>query len=128
MSNPQGFKKGHDARRYVPTNTGLMDFHAKFSELLRAYSLDAVNLIVNTMNDEAAHPKLRLTAAIEILNRGLGKPVDVTVIATLDAGATQDISKLSNAELTKIIKEYQDSETIEHENVVSNSVLNSLPV
>ena len=73
------------------------------------------------MMDDNAHPKLRLTAAIEILNRGIGKPVDVSVIATLDVGATQDITKLSNAELTAMINKYQDSGTIEHEKVVNDT-------
>lgn len=103
IGNTNGFQKGYDAKRFIPTNKGLTEFHLKLGELLRSHSLAAINFILNTMKDEDADPKLRLIAAIEILNRGLGKPVDVSVIATLNASKAQDITELSNAELTEII-------------------------
>jgi hypothetical protein len=42
------------------------------------------------MDKDDANLKVRLIAAIEIINRGLGKPVDVSFIATIDAGINQD--------------------------------------
>ena len=99
------FKKGYDARRFVPTNAGLTQFYAELGEMLREHSKDAVLFMVKTMNDEKAHPKLRQSAAKEILDRGLGKPVDVTIVRTVsESGQGKDISKMSDAELEQMIQ------------------------
>ena len=99
----KGFKKGFDSRRHVPTNNGLVAFHSELSELLRAQSLDAVTFLVNTMNDEKAALKLRMVAAKEVLDRGIGRPVDRTVVATLDASTGQDATKVTTEELEAIV-------------------------
>lgn len=102
-ANQTSFKKGFDSRRHVPINSGLVAFHSELSELLRAQSLDAVTLLVDTMNNEKAALKLRIVAAKEILDRGVGRPVDRTVVATLDSATGQDASKVSTEELEAIV-------------------------
>jgi hypothetical protein len=106
------FKAGYDAKRYVPTNNGLVAFHTELSSLLRGQSLDAVSFLVNTMNNEKASLKLRVTAAIQILDRGIGKPVDRSVIVTLDSGDTQDPSKLTTDQLESIIAKLDDKQPV----------------
>lgn len=99
------FKKGHDPNRFVATNVGLTAFYAELGEMLREHSKDAVLYMVDTMNDEKAHPKLRQTAAKEILDRGLGKPVDVTIVRTVsETGKGTDVAKMSDAELEQMIQ------------------------
>lgn len=110
------FKKGYDARRFVPVNAGLVAYHAKLGDLHRAQSLDAANYVYEVMMDKASHPKLRLTAAQEIMNRAAGKPVDVAVIVAIGSGNSEDITKYSNAELAQMIaKLTKDSDIIEGE-------------
>ena len=99
------FKKGNDPNRYVPQNVGLTAFYAELGDMLREHSKDAVLFMVNTMNDEKAHPKLRQAAAKEILDRGIGKPVDVTIVRTVsESGQGKDVSKMSDAELEQMIQ------------------------
>ena len=102
------FKKGFDAKRYVPVNQGLMAFHTELSSLLRDQSLGAVNFLINTMNDEKASLKLRMVAAIQVLDRGLGRPVDRSVITTLEAGSTLEASKIDTKQLESIIAKLDD--------------------
>ena len=106
------FKAGYDARRYVPTNNGLVAFHTELSSLLRDQSLEAVSFLVNTMNNDKAALKLRVTAATQILDRGLGKPVDRSVIATMDAGSTVDVTKLDTKQLEAIISKLDDNPVV----------------
>ena len=99
------FKKGYDPKRFVPQNAGLTAFYAELGEMLREHSKDAVIYMVKTMNDEQAHPKLRQAAAKEILDRGIGKPVDVTIVRTVsDTGQGKDVAKMSDAELEQMIQ------------------------
>lgn len=114
--NTNGFKKGFDANRYVPTNNGLVAFHSELSELLRAQSLDALTLLVDTMNNPEAALKLRIVAAKEVLDRGIGRPVDRTVVATLDASTGQDPAQVTTAELEAIVSRM----TLEGEYSVNN--------
>ncbi len=103
MTKPQSFKKGFDSRRYVPVNNGLVAFHTQLAELLRSQSLDAVTFLIDTMNNEKASLKLRVTSAIQILDRGIGRPVDRTVIATIEAGSQLDATKMDTKQLEAII-------------------------
>ena len=108
------FKKGYDARRFVPVNHGLMAYYAKLGDLHRAQSLDAANYVYSVMMDNGLDPKLRFTAAQEIMNRAAGRPVDVSVIATISTGNAEDITKLSNNQLTAMINKLaKDSDIIE---------------
>lgn len=111
-ANKTSFKKGYDARRYVPVNEGLVVFHDKLGSLLRERSLDAVTFLLETMNNEKASLKLRLVAANTILDRGLGKPVDRSVIAVMDAGTNQDPTKLDTKQLEAIITKLDDKALI----------------
>ena len=112
MANKTSFKKGYDARRYVPVNNGLVEYHSKLSELLRGQSLEVITFLINTMNDEKASLKLRMAAGVEILNRGLGRPVDITVIASLDNSSTQDATKLDTKQLEAIISKLDDKPVV----------------
>ena len=114
MANTQGFKKGYDARRFVPVNAGLVAYYAKLGDLHRAQSLDAANYVYEVMVDKESHPKLRYAAAIEIMNRAAGKPVDVSIIATIGTGSAEDPTKLTNNQLTAMINKLtKDSDIIE---------------
>jgi hypothetical protein len=70
--------------------------------------------MVETMNNEKASTALRMRAAEQILDRGLGRAVDRTVVATIEGGATKDVTKLETNELEAIIaKLVSDSEIID---------------
>lgn len=116
MAKPQSFKKGYDARRYVPVNSGLVEYYAKLGDLHRLQSLDAANFVFNTMNNEKAALKLRIVCAQEIMNRAAGKPVDRSVIVTLEAGSDTDPTKLDTKQLEAIISKLNDKQPIiEHD-------------
>lgn len=102
------FKKGHDINRYVPMNEGLTEFHNKLSEYLRNRSLEAVTFLFDTMNNEKASIKVRVACAVQVLDRGLGKAVDRSVVVTLDSGNAQDPIKLDTKELEAIISKLDD--------------------
>jgi hypothetical protein len=110
--NNTSFKVGYDAKRFVPVNNGLVEYHTRLGELLREQSLDAVSFLVNTMNNDKASLKLRVTAAHTILDRGLGKPVDRVVLASVDSGGSVDPATLDTAELERIISKLDDKEGI----------------
>lgn len=104
--NNTSFKKGYDPKRYVPLNTGINDFYSKVGALMRQQSIEAVSYVYGVMKDEQAHPKLRYAAAVEILNRGMGKPIDRSVIATIDASGTEvNPIEMTDLELEQFIKE-----------------------
>lgn len=111
-ANKTSFKKGYDAKRYVRTNEGLMTFYKELNELLRTQSLEAFTFLVETMNNPKASLKLRATVAMDILNRGIGKPVDVTVIATLDRGTDQTADKITTNELEQIVSKLNDKPVV----------------
>ena len=109
MSNKSTqFKAGYDAKRFVPVNMGLVEFHKELAGLLRLQSLDAVSFLVNTMNNPKAALKLRVVAANQILDRGLGKPVDRVVLSTLDAGRDINIETLDTKSLELMIANLSD--------------------
>lgn len=102
-ANNTSFKKGFDPRRFKAHNYGVTEFYAKVGEIMRGEALDSLKYLIDTRDDKQAHPKLRQAAAIEILNRGFGKPVDRTVITTLDQGGAIDLDTLTDDELIKMI-------------------------
>lgn len=106
------FKKGHDINRFVPKNKGLTEFHNQLGKYLRDRSLDAVEFLLDTMNNEKASLKLRVVAAVQILDRGIGKPVDRSIVATMDATTTQDVSKLDTKQLEAIIANLDTNQVI----------------
>ena len=107
------FKKGFDPRRFRAQNYGVTEFYAKVGKIMREEALDSLKYLMDVRDDKNAHPKLRQAAAIEILNRGLGRPVDLTIITTLDQGNTIDPSALSDAELIKMIDKNSNTNVIE---------------
>jgi hypothetical protein len=111
-ANQTSFKKGYDAKRYVPVNEGLVQYHKRLGELLRDRSLDAVDFILDTMNNEKASLKLRVSCANDVLDRGLGRAVDRTVVAMLDSGTGKDAARLTTSELEAIISKLDDNSGI----------------
>ena len=119
------FKPGYDENRYNQ-GFGVMAFHKKVSAHLREHSLEAVDLMIETMRNEKAPLKLRLVASKEILDRGIGKPIDTQVqlqIGAQDNG--KDVKQMTDAELEAIArslssppphtaeKEISDAEVVE---------------
>lgn len=102
------FKKGHDINRYVPQNEGMTEFYNKLGEYLRNRSLEAVTFLFETMHNEKASIKVRVACAVQVLDRGLGKAVDRSVVVTLDNGTNQDPTKLTSTELRAIINKLDD--------------------
>ena len=81
------------------------EFHNKMSELVREHCLDAVKHVVSTMHDESLSPKVRMVAAVEILNRGLGRPVDLQMHLTMQAGSElKDVNAMSDSELEALAR------------------------
>ena len=98
------FKPGYDENRFTQGN-GVMAFHKKVSEHLRDHSLEAIDLMIDTMRNEKAPLKLRLVASKEILDRGMGKPIDCQVqlqIGAQDSG--KDVKQMTDAELEAIAR------------------------
>lgn len=105
INNNGGFAKGYDPRRYS-TNNALMSYHQELSTLLREQSLVAVDYIINVMHDDKASVNVRLAAAKDILDRGIGRSVDRVSMATyVENDAEGDVSELSNAQLINIINQ-----------------------
>lgn len=94
------FKKGDDPNRY--TNVGVMAFHAEVSQGIRDRMPSVVDFIFNTIADESAPLKLRLRAAKEALDRGLGRPIDTTVLIAMDNDTTKPVDQMSDDELFKL--------------------------
>jgi hypothetical protein len=98
------FKAGHDSNRYTQNN-GVMQFHKRMSELVREQCLDAVKLLTDTVENEKAPLKLRIVAAKEILDRGLGRPIDTTVHLAMGAeDAMTDVSDLTDTQLEALAR------------------------
>jgi len=106
------FKKGHDINRYIPRNQGLTEFHNKLGQYLRERSLEAVTFLFDTMHNEKASTKVRVACAIQVLDRGLGRSVDRSVIVSLDATTSQDPTKLDTQQLEAIISKLDDKPLI----------------
>lgn len=105
INNNGAFAKGYDHRRYS-TNNALMSYHQELSTLLREQSLSAVNYILDVMHDDKAPVNVRLAAAKDILDRGIGRSVDRVSMATYIENDTEsDVSELSNAQLLSIINQ-----------------------
>jgi hypothetical protein len=104
-NNNGAFKSGYDSRRYT-TNNDVMTYHQKIGEMLKEHSYDAVNYMVEVMNDKKSSTKLRLVAAKEILDRGIGKPVDRVVLASIDSTQNQEVIHLSDNELIELIGQF----------------------
>jgi hypothetical protein len=105
INNNGAFAKGYDHRRYS-TNNALMSYHQELSTLLREQSLLAVDYIINVMHDDKAPVNVRLAAAKDILDRGIGRSVDRVSMATyVEDNDGVDVSELSNAQLMNIIKQ-----------------------
>ena len=76
-------------------------------ELARAYTKEALDTLIEVMQDKEAPHAARLTASCAILDRGHGKPVQMTEITGKDGGAieTMDISDIDIARRVAFILE-----------------------
>lgn len=98
-ANQTSFKRGFDPRRAVHQGKGIQVFRDTLAEHMRNLSLDAVAYVQSVLNDPTQHPKLRMIAAQEIMNRSWGLPVNTMVIKDLDSGAGKLARDMSNEEL-----------------------------
>lgn len=57
------------------------------ADLCREYTVDAVNVLVDVMEDGEAAPAARVTAAANILDRGWGRPKQDIGLDVTDDGA-----------------------------------------
>ena len=110
------FKKGHDPRRYIPQNAGLVEYHKKVKAMLRDQSLEAVDFMLETMRNDKAALKLRMVAAKEILDRGLGRPMDSLHVETSGSDDSKVVNELSEGQLLSIINQATKGITIDHDN------------
>ena len=96
------FKPGNDPNRYQAV--GLGEWRKEVSDQIRTHIPECIEFILTTIRNEKAHPKLRLTAVQELMNRGLGKPVDTTMIISLDpAEDTRDVQTLTDSQLESLV-------------------------
>ena len=95
------FKTGEDPNRYCHSN-GVMDFHKEVASLIRGRCLSVVDFMFDTVENEDAPLKLRLRAAKECLDRGLGRPIDTTVLLTMDADNSKPVDQMTDEELFKL--------------------------
>lgn len=71
--------------------------------MLKDATPEAVKLLINTMRDEQAEPKLRLQCAESVLDRSLGKPSQALQIdATADVAAR--VEPLPLSEIREILR------------------------
>lgn len=97
------FKKGHDPNRLSAFGHGIMKYRQHVSDLLAEGSPEAAQYIIETMRNEKNSANLRFAAAQDIMNRGIGKPADVVVTASINADKLNDLSTMSDSELQRVI-------------------------
>lgn len=109
QTNSGSFQKG-DGRARGSTPPIEAKFRKDLQELCRAHTLTAVDLLVDTINDDEGPLKLRLLAVEMLLANGHGKPVDRIQLATVNTdlgGSGISVSKLSNDALANLISQAQ---------------------
>lgn len=67
--------------------------------MAREYAESAVETLVAIMSDDQKPARDRINAATEILDRGYGRPVERSAIASMNETDTQDYSKLDTRTL-----------------------------
>jgi hypothetical protein len=110
------FQKGYDPRRYSPENVGLVEYHKKLKAMLREQSLEACDFMLETMRNDKAALKLRLVAAKEILDRGLGRPIDVVQVEAQGGADAKSVNDMSEEQLLTIVNQAAKGITIDHDN------------
>ena len=95
------FKKGEDPNRYSNQH-GMMDFHKEVATLIRGRCLSVVDFMFDTVENEDAPLKLRLRAAKECLDRGLGRPIDCTVLVAMDQDTMKPVDQMTDEQLFKL--------------------------
>jgi hypothetical protein len=91
----KGFKKGQSGN---PSGRP-KDVH-KLASVARSYAPNAIDTIVEIMNDQAEHGKVRLTAATILLDRGYGKSLnqkDISVNVTGGDSSYIDALRIINS-------------------------------
>jgi hypothetical protein len=63
------------------------------------HATDALNVITNVMHNTELHPTTRMQAAMEILNRGLGRPTQSINTTVKEPVRRPDLSKFTDEEL-----------------------------
>ena len=61
-----------------------------------------IDVLVTLAFDEDAHPRDRTTAVGMLMDRGFGKAVETTLSLSVDAGSSEALSQLADAELERL--------------------------
>jgi hypothetical protein len=77
-----------------------------------------VDFIFDTVEDESAPLKLRLRAAKECLDRGLGRPIDTTVLLTMDNDNTKPVEQMTDEQLFKLASSLAPTPTNDDETTI----------
>ena len=81
------FRKGDDPRRHIGSPWAKQK--QSFQELCKGFSLEAVQVLGQTVTDESASLKERIAAAELIIAHGFGRPVDRVQVAQIDGTTHQ---------------------------------------
>lgn len=96
---------------------------ATAESLARAHTKEAIGAVIEVLRDRSAFPSDRLKAAQLILDRGHGKPTNVTVSVPAKRATAAQLINMSEADLLAIIASRQrnapteDSSTSQTKNV-----------
>lgn len=75
----------------------------EIKEMFEASCAEAVQLLINTMHDSNAKPELRVQCANEILNRGIGKPLQQTINENINVNLSETLEE-SKEKLNKMLE------------------------
>lgn len=103
MSSALPFRR---AARYIRAMT--QEFlQATAESLSRAHTKEAIGAVVEILRDKSAFPGDRLKAAQILLDRGHGKPTNVTVSVPAKRATAQQLINMTEADLLAIIASRQ---------------------
>lgn len=90
-------KKGGPGRKPEPPEIKKMFVEA---------SIEAAQMLINTMHNEDAKLELRIDCANEILNRGIGKPIQQVISENINENTNRnyDFSNLTVAEIKELLR------------------------
>lgn len=98
MPRPKGLPKTGGRKPGTPNKTT-----APVRELAQKHGADAIAVLAGLMNDEAQPPQCRISAAVHLLDRGYGKPVERAELTGKDGGPIQGVS-MTAAEFQEIAR------------------------
>ena len=110
QTNRGSFKPGPDPRRCHSTD-GIVEMRQQLHVLCQRETEAAVAFLKATMADESLPLRQRVVCAQELLDRGHGRSVDLSVMATVtggDANLSKSVNLLSNDELANLVTQARE--------------------